>query len=442
MTKRLRLHNINNKHIAVCSIVLVLLFTTSFISHANSTDLIYRIPITDEVDNGLFKLVERGIAEAEELGADLIVFEIDTYGGYVDPAIKIRDQILKANLPTVTYVGGRAWSAGALVALAGETLVMSEASSIGAAEVRPYSEKQISALRKEFKATAEVRDKNADLAAAMVDADMVIEGITARDKLLTLTAEEALEHNMTDYKVKTRDEMYIALGYSPGRIVTVEMTMAEKAARIITDPYVTTILLTIGILALIAEVLIPGFGVAGTVGLLSLGMVFSSYVYYDVAGWGIMILMLVGLVLLALEVFVIPGFGITGIGGIIAIFTSIYFLFPSFEVAVGAIATILILTIAGIIVLFKVFGSSRLWENISLEESQSREAGYLAQSDRKSLKGKVGKTVTPLRPAGIALVEGERIDVVSEGGFIDKNEEIIVYQIAGNRIVVKKTREE
>ncbi|MFP4015435.1 MAG: NfeD family protein [Halanaerobiales bacterium] len=439
MMKRLRKIN-NSFNFSI--LVLIFLLSFSLVSNADSTDLVYKIPITGEVDNGLFKLVERGIAEAGEVGADLILFEIDTYGGYVDPAIKIRDLILSTNIPTVTYVGGRAWSAGALIALSGETLVMSVGSSIGAAEVQPYSEKQISAFRKEFKATAEARDKNADLAAAMVDADMVIEGITAKDKLLTLTAEEALEHNVADHRVENIEEMYKVIAYNPGRVVNIEMTTAEKAARIITDPYVTTILLTIGILALIAEAFIPGFGIAGTIGLLSLGTVFSSYIYYDVAGLGVMILLLIGLVLLALEIFLIPDFGITGIGGIIAIFVSIYFLFPSFEVAMGAIATILILTIAGIIVLFKLFGSSQVWKNISLGESQTREAGYLAQSDRKDLMGKVGNTVTPLRPAGIALIEGERIDVVSDGGFVDRDEEVIVYKIAGNRIIVKKIREE
>lgn len=426
----------------IISLILIFLFFLSPIISADSTDLIYQIPITGDIDNGLLKLTEKGIAEAEEVGADLILFDIDTYGGYVDPAIKIRDLILSTNISTVTYIKGRAWSAGALIALAGENLIMGEGSSIGAAETRPKEEKYISALRKEFKATAEARGKNPDLAAAMVDSDIEIEGIIAEDKLLTLTAEEALKNEITDFKVSNIQELFNELEYSPAQIRVVEMTMTEKAARIITRPTVTTMLITIGILALIAEALIAGFGVAGTVGFLSLASVFSSYIYYGVAGWGLTILFLVGIILLALEIFVVPGFGITGIGGFIAIFASIYFLFPTFEVAITAIATILLLTIAGFIVLVKIFGSSRLWKNISLGESQTKDAGYLAQSDKKALIGKIGETVTPLRPAGIVEIEGDRIDVVSEGGFIDKGEEIIVSEIAGNRIVVKKNREE
>ncbi len=421
--------------------LLISLFIISPVLYADSTDLVYKIPITGEIDNGLLKLTERGIVEAEDAGADLIIFEIDTYGGYVDSAIKIRDTILGTTIPTAAYVKGRAWSAGALIALAAENLIMSEGSSIGAAETRPNEEKYISALRKEFKATAEARGKNADLAAAMVDSDIEIEGVISKGKLLTLTALEALEHNMTDYRVSNIQQLYNELNYSPGRVEVVEMTMAEKAARIITKPTVTTMLITIGIIAIIAEAVIAGFGIAGTIGFLSLGLVFSSYIYYDLAGWGVMILFIIGIILMALELFVVPGFGITGIGGIIAMFASIYFLFPTFDIAITALATILILTITGLIVLVKIFGSSRLWNNISLGESQTKEAGYLAQNNKKDLVGKVGITVTPLRPAGIVEIEGESIDVVSEGRFINKDEEISVYKIAGNRIVVKKIRE-
>ncbi|MFW5972100.1 MAG: NfeD family protein [Bacillota bacterium] len=430
------------KYIFIIILIFLFSFTVSTVEAADSTDLVYKIPVTGEIDNGLLKLIERGTAEAEEAGVDLIVYEIDTYGGYVDPAIKIRDVILNSTVPTVTYVKGRAWSAGALIALAGETLVMAEGSSMGAAETRPREEKYISAVRKEFKATAETRDRNPDLAAAMVDSDIEIDGITVSGKLLTLTAEETMIHGIADFTVSNIQKIYDELNISPGTVEVIEMTLAEKAARIITRPTVTTLLITIGILGLIAESLIAGFGVAGTISLLSLGLVFSSNIYHGVAGWGLVVLFLVGLVLLILEIFVVPGFGITGIGGLTAIFASIYFLFPSFELAITAMATVLLLTVAGLIVLMKIFGSSRLWKNISLLESQTKEAGYLAQSDKKELIGKIGKTVTPLRPSGIAEIEGERIDVVSEGGFIDKNEDIIVYKIAGNRVVVKKIREE
>lgn len=405
---------------------------------ANNAVLVYKIPLIGYIDNGLLKLAERGLAEARRSGADLVVFEIDTYGGYLDPAIKIRDLILRSNLPTVTYVRGRAWSAGALLALAGENLFMAEGSSIGAAETRPADEKYISALRKEFKATAKTRGKNPDLAAAMVDKEIAVAGITARGKLLTLTVDEALNYQMADYKAANLNNVFEILGVTPGQIVEMELTMAEKAARVITRPHITIILLTIGILGLVAEVFVPGFGLPGAIGLLSLAVVFSSYIYHGVAGWGLVILFLAGILLLAIEIFVTPGFGFTGITGLIMIMASIYFLFPDFDAAIVGIATVLVLSIAGFIIMLKIFGSSALSRRISLGESQTKEAGYLAQSGRKDLLHKTGKTVTPLRPVGVAEFDGERVDVVSEGSYIDKGVAVMVTQIAGNRIVVKK----
>lgn len=434
----------NNKLSRFCFLFCIIFFLFLCISNpvgADNTDLVYKISINGDIDPGLYSLTERGIAEAEELGVDLILIEIDTYGGYVDSAVKIRDLILSTNIPTATYVKRRAWSAGALIALAGEKLLMAEGSSIGAAETRPNDEKYISAFRKEFKATAESRGKNPDLAAAMVDSDIEIEGIVSSGKLLTLTVDEALEYEIADFKAKNEGELFKKLDIYPSEIKTIEFSMTEKAARVITRPTITTLLITIGILALLAEAFISGFGVFGTVGFLSLGAVFSSYIYYGVAGWGLAVLFVVGIVLIAIEIFAIPGFGITGIGGIIAIFASIYFLFPRFDIAITAIATILLLSVAGFIVMLKLFGGSRLWKRISLGESQTKEAGYLAQSDKKALTGKIGLAATPLRPAGIVDIEGERIDVVSEGGFIGKGEEVIIYKIAGNRIVVKKTKE-
>lgn len=428
-------------YISLLTIMFILVFNSS--SMADSTALVYKLPVTGQIDNGLYKLVERGITEAEINGADLIVVEIDTYGGYIDPAIKIKDLIFKTEVPIVTFVTGRAWSAGALIALAGQELAMTPGSSMGAAETRPNEEKYISALRKEFKATAESRGKNPDIAAAMVDADIEIEDVIAKEKLLTLTATESIDNNMADYKVINEMELYQKLEVQPGRIIKIKMTLPEKAARIITRPTVTTMLLTVGIIALLAEAVIVGFGVAGTVGMISLGLVFSSYIYYGIASWGLAVLFVVGLILLALEFFVVPGFGVVGIGGIIAIFGSLYFLFPTPEVAILALATVLILSIAGFIVLVKLFGGSRMWQRISLRESQTIDSGYLAQSDKKELTGKTGITITPLRPAGIAEIEGERVDVVSEGGFIDRGEGIIINKIAGNRIIVKKkTKEE
>lgn len=421
--------------------ILVVLIFTSGISLA-ATELVYRIPIRGEINPGMASFVNQGISEAEDDGADLIIFEIDTYGGLVDSGIKVRDSIFQAGPETVTYVASRAWSAGALIALAGEKMAILEGGSIGAAETRPNEEKYISALRKEFRATAEERGRDPLIAEAMVDSDISIEGVTREGKLVTLTAREAVTHNIANFSTKSWEGLLKELDLTGARVVEVKPTPLEKMAGIVTSPTVSGILLTVGFLALISEALMPGFGIGGTVGLLVLGVFFAGHMIYGLASWGLIVLFISGIILILLEILVIPGFGIAGIGGIAAILGSLYFLFPSSEIALAVLAGVMVFSILGAVIMIKYFGGSRFWENISLGESQSNERGYVSHQSLKDLVGSRGITITPLRPAGTAKIEEKRLDVVSEGGFIDRDQPVEVIEITGSRIVVRKIPEE
>jgi len=425
-----------NKILLVIIIILLFSFTL------NAQDIVYQIPIKGNIDQAMFSFFERSFNEAVENNAELIIINIDTYGGFVDPAIRIKDLILESKVETITYVSNRAWSAGALIALAGDRMVMKEGTSIGAAETRPREEKYISALRKEFKATAEARDKNPDVAAAMVDVDIEIEGVIEKGKLLTLTATEAKNNNIANEIVNSNEGFYSYLGLSPNEITVLTPQAAEQFAALVTNPYISAVLLIIGFSALIFEILVPGFGVGGTVGLISLGLFFSGYIINGIASWGIIVLFLVGLLLILLEVFVVPGFGITGIGGIISIFVSLYFLFPSPQIAINIIASTLIATVVLTYFIGKYFGSSRMWSRISLGTSQTKDIGYIASIGDEEIINKTGVTITPLRPAGKVDIDGNRVDVVSEGGFIDKDEKVIVIDVKGSKVLVKPYNEE
>ena len=422
-------------------IFLVLILIILFSFSVNAQDIVYQIPIQGNIDQAMFSFFNRSFEEAVQNGADKIVINIDTYGGYIDPAIRIKDIIINSDVDTITYVSNRAWSAGALIALAGEELVMKEGSSIGAAETRPNEEKYISALRNEFKATAEVRSRNAKIAEAMVDVDVAIEGLIEEGKLLTLTAGEANNNNISDVLVNSDEEFYSYLGVSKETVNIIEPQTIDRFVQIVTNPYISTFLLIIGFSALIFELLVPGFGVGGTVGLISLGLFFSGYVINGVANWGIIVLFLVGLLLIILEAFVVPGFGITGIGGMISIFVSLYFLFPTPQIAINIMATTLLATVALTFIIGKYFGSSKAWSRISLGTSQTSDIGYVASDDKKDIINKTGIAKTPLRPAGIAEINNNRVDVVSEGGFIDKGEKIIVIDVKGSKILVKAYKE-
>src|SRR6056297_501552 len=423
-------------------IILILIIIIIFSFNLNAQDIVYQIPVEGNIDQAMFSFFQKSYSEAVENNADKIVIKIDTFGGYVDSAVKLKDIILNSQVETVTYVSNRAWSAGALIALAGQTLVMRTGSSIGAAETRPKEEKYISALRKEFSATAELRNKNPKVAEAMVDQDIEIEGLIEKDKLLTLTSREAMDNNIANATVIDYNDLINKYEFTDIEIVKLERSMREIFADIVTTPIFSVILLSIGFVALISEAIIPGWGIGGTIGLLSLATFFSGYLINGYAHWGLIVLFIVGIILMALELFVVPGFGITGIGGLIAIFASLYFFFPDPSTSLGVMAAVLVISMVLLFILMKLFGVSKLWKNISLGESQSNEGGYTSHSDQKKLIGEVGKALTHLRPAGTAEINGKRVDVITEGDYIDKDQMVKVIRVKGSRVIVKKIEEE
>ncbi|MCK8826454.1 ATP-dependent Clp protease proteolytic subunit [Natroniella acetigena] len=433
------------KKVFFCSFIFLLIILLgltwpSLLGVTANSDLVYRIPVQGNIDPGMVNLVQKGIDEAEEAGAKAIIIELDTYGGLVDSGIKIKDAIFVTQLPTVTHVGNRAWSAGALIALAGEKLTMAPGSSMGAAETRPREEKYISALRKEFRATAERRERDPELAEAMVDSRLEVPGVIEEEKLLTLSASEAVDNQVADLMVKDHNQLLEELTLGGAKIVTVTPTPAERLAGIVTNPAISTFLLTLVFLGLFLEGITPGWGVGGTLGLVSLGLLFSGYIINGIASWGLIILFIVGLFLLVLELFVIPGFGITGAGGLLCIFTSLFFIFPTTEIALTVIPIAVILSAIGVVVMVKYFGTSHFWERISL---QKREEGYTATSkNQQDLIGQRGTVLTPLRPAGTIEVTGKRLDVVSQGEFIESGTEVEVIEVLGSRIIVKSIKEE
>jgi membrane-bound serine protease (ClpP class) len=153
------------------------------------------VPIEGVIELGLAPFVKRVLEDATETRAAAVILQIDTFGGRVDAAVQIRDALLTAKVHTVAFVNKRAISAGALIGLAAQTLVMSTGSTIGAAapletgapgaEAKPASEKTTSYVRKEFRATAEARKRPLLLAEAMVDADVIVPGVVEKGKLLT-----------------------------------------------------------------------------------------------------------------------------------------------------------------------------------------------------------------------------------------------------------------
>lgn len=420
-------------------IFLIFLLILSFNNSVFAEAEVMHLKLDSEINNAELTFIDKNLSQAELNQVDFVIIEINSLGGFVDPALKIRDRILESEVEVITFVSGRAWSAAALIALAGEELYISPAASIGAAETRPNEEKYISALRKEFAATAEKRNKDPQLAEAMVDSALEIEGIIEKNKLLTLTAAEALEYRMADYSAKSLADIFANKNSDLSEINTIEKSNFEKIMGIISSPYISSLVLIVAFSALIFEALTPGFALGGTIGVISLLIFFASHIFSGAIGTGILVLFILGIVLILAEIFIIPGFGIAGISGITAILISLFFIFPNTTIAINVLLAVVVVTMVSAIFMLRKLGSSQFWQRISLENNSEN---YYSSSYKKDYLNKEAETLSKLRPAGTIRLAGKRIDAVSEGGFIEKGKKVKVISVAGSRVVVREIIEE
>jgi membrane-bound serine protease (ClpP class) len=417
------------------------------------------VPIEGVIDLGLAPFVERILGEAAAVGAAAVILEVNTFGGRVDAAVLIRDALLRAPVRTVAFVNKRAISAGALISLAAETIAMADGGTIGAATpveigapgspAQPVAEKTVSYVRKEFRATAESRKRPFLLAEAMVDADVEIPGLNVKGKLLTLTTEEALTHGFADFRADTVEAVLASLGLTGAEVRRATPTWAETLVRFLTHPLVSSLLTTIGILGIILELRTPGFGVPGALGILSLGLFFWGHWLVRLAGWEEILLVVVGLVLLGVEIFVTPGFGLTGTLGLVALLgglgLSLVGAGATWSVvltALGQVVVSLLLAIAASLVMLRFLPRLPFGRRLILETELDAREGFASAPEADLMwLGKRGTAASTLRPAGIATLEGDRVDVVSDGEFIEAGEPITVVKVDGNRIVVRQLAE-
>jgi membrane-bound serine protease (ClpP class) len=412
--------------------------------------LVYVAPIEGIIDLGLAPFVQRVLDEAAAAGAAAVVLEINTFGGRVDAAVQIRDALLNAKVPTLAYVNRRASSAGALIGLAAQHLAMAPGATIGAAApvmaggpqggAQAASEKTVSYVRKEFRATAESRKRPALIAEAMVDADVAIRGVIEKGKLLTLTTDEALKHKVAEFQADSLAAALARLGIKDAEVRRAAPNWAENVVRFLTHPVVSSLLVTIGMLGIIVELRTPGFGVAGAIGVGSLAAFFWGHWLVQLAGWAELLLALGGVVLLLVEVFLIPGFGLAGILGILALLAALVMSVVGtgatpefFMLAAGRMLFALLAALLASFLMLRFLPRTRFGRQLILDTGLRH-----APPDDLRWLGKRGRASTPLRPAGIADIEGARVDVVSDGELIEPGALLEVTRVDGNRIVVRQ----
>jgi membrane-bound serine protease (ClpP class) len=327
-------------------IYLFLLFTTFWNFAAQDVKKnIYVIPIQDTIDLGIPSFVKRGIDLAESNNGDLIIFDIDTFGGRVDAATQIKDAISATDIPTLAFINRRAISAGSLISLSCDQIFMTEGATIGATSVvdmsgSKQSEKSQSYMREEMAATAEKSGKSPDIARGMVDEELSfeflvingdslkVEDIEGRKegKLITLTTELALKYGIADGKSESIESLISGLEIKDYNLTTLSENWSEDLVRILTDPTISSLLTTFGTIGIISELYSVGWGIGGTIGVVCLTLALGASYLTQLASFLDLVIIMIGLLLLLVEFVAIPGFGIFGIAGIGVLFYGLYLL--------------------------------------------------------------------------------------------------------------------
>ena len=444
-------------------------FAFIFLFSFGNSQIVYKVPIHDTIDLGLPPFIERSIRMAESDSADAIIFDIDTFGGRLDAATQIKDAILGTNIPSIAFINRRAISAGALISLSCEKIVMTSGGTIGAATAvdmsgQKGSEKVISYMREEMAATAESRNRNPDIAKGMVDEDLAFthllikgDSVEVNDlegrkegKLITLTTELALKYQIADDEQETFDDLLASINLNGATIKNTSENWSESFVRFLTNPVVASLLTTFGFLGILFELQSPGWGIPGSVGLVCLTLSLGASFIARLATMTDVLIILAGIALIILEIVVIPGFGIIGIGGIALILWGMYALLlpdtpvgPEVEtMAAWGFSIGIIGGIVGLFLLFKLMVKTKFWKKLTAPGTEAAEEGYSASIGWENLVGLEGEALSDLRPSGWINVNNQRVFVVSEGGFIEKNCKIKVLSVDGNRVVVKKLNSE
>ncbi len=321
---------------------------------------VYVVPVRGEIEPGIGHYLSRSVDDAVEAGASAIIFDINTPGGRLDTVLEMRDAILGAPVETIAYVNREAFSAGALITIASDQIWMAPGAVFGAATPvnggtgETSSEKVISAVRSTFGATAEENGRNVPVAEAMVDPAVVVEGLVDGQTLLSLRAEQAQQFGYLDGEANSVDELISAAGFAGAAVTETSMSPAEHLVRFVTNPGFASMLVLAGLFLIVADAFVGGFGIAAGIGAVLIGLFFWGHLLAGLAGWEDLALIVIGLVLLALEVFVFPGFGVAGLAGLASIAGGVWLAmigrdFGAFQSADEMIRTawIVILTVAG-----------------------------------------------------------------------------------------------
>lgn len=459
------------------SLLLILMFLPVSQFAQNKEDgekLVYKFNIKQEITRATWRQTQQAFDAADSLGADVFLIHMNTYGGTVLDADSIRTRILQSRIPVHVFIDNNAASAGALISIACDSIYMRTGGSIGAATVvnqtgQAMPDKYQSYMRSTMRATAEAKGKKTvvagndtieqwwrdpGIAEAMVDPSVFIEGIIDTGKVLTFTPAEAIEHGYCEGTAENVPEVLQKLGIEEYTIVEYQPSFIERIIGLLVHPVFSGLLIMAIIGGIYFELQTPGIGFPLGVAILAAVLYFAPLYLEGLAEHWEILLFIAGLILIAVEIFVLPGFGIAGISGILIVFVAlvlslvenvVFDFEPIDNQRLGVAVMTVVVGIFGGFLLSLYLGNklftahSGPFKNLALNTVQDVKDGYLnVDSSFIALKGKTGTAQTVLRPGGKALIDGEVYDAVTEGGFIDRGEDIIVVKVGTAQLYVDR----
>jgi len=442
---------------------------------ASDKPLVYVFDIKEMIAKPIWRSTKRAFQEADSLGAEIVLIDMNTYGGEVASADSIRTFLLNSKIPVYVFINDNAASAGALISIACDSIYMKPSAKIGAATVVNQSGEQVpdkyqSYMRATMRATAEAQGKdtiishgdttlvwhrNPAIAEAMVDPRIYIENVSDSGQVLTFTATEAMQNGYCEGIVNSRKELLEQVGLTEYTIKEYNPSTMDRIIGLLISPFVTGILIMIIIGGIYFELQSPGIGFPLVAAIIAALLYFAPLYLEGLAEYWEFLIFALGIILMLVEIFAIPGFGIAGVAGIIAMLTGLTLsmvdneVFKDFEFTGEGMN--LLMKSFGVVVLSSLVGliasiwtaskvlNTTTFASLVLGADQKTDEGYLGvDSAQKTLVGKSGEAYTVLRPSGRVLIEGNIYDAKSEFGYINKGDKIKVLRYETGQVYVMK----
>lgn len=413
-----------------------IIISAAALTSVQAADSVRAIVISGEIDGSQAALVQRGLELAEENGDKAVIVSIDTMGGRVDSALKIRDMLRSTSVPTIAFVKSRAWSAGALIALSCRHIVMAPGSSIGAAEPIPNTEKNIAAVKSEFSATASHMGHNPRVAEAMVDKTDGYPGYAEPGKILSLSDVQARELDIAEGTANSLEDALKLFSLGDAAVLYEEKSWKDSIIGMLQNEYVRMLVIACILVAIFVEIKTAGIGIGIITAIVLGSLLFLSG--EDSLGDSLIVLgtFIGSLFFVGLEI-LSPGMGIFGVLGVILLFGSLFYTLGATVDAVYILAGGTVLALVLFYFIGKRLPKSRLAAKFMLTTQSTKEKGYSSQADKSKYLHQRGRTITILRPAGTVRIGKDRVDAVSAGSFIERDVEVRVIEVEGTRVVVE-----